>query len=155
MNLEIEYRYLVDRKFFNSIKDTIVPLVIHQAYLMDKKDFHMRIRIQHPANNPTQKKATLTSKTGKKPLRQEYEVEIPLDYAEILYKNSISTLVKFRYEVVHAGLTWEIDYFPDHNLIVSEVEVSSLDQKISLPDWALKEVTKDNKYSNTTLAKKR
>lgn len=156
MNLEIEYRYLIDRSFFNNhIRGVITPSIITQSYLIHQKEFHMRLRVEHPANKPSEKKATLTTKTGKKPKRQEYEITIPLDYAEVLYQNALSTLTKWRYKVEYSGLTWEIDYYPDHDLVIGEVEVPSEDFQVLLPNWALNEVTLDNKYSNTTLAKKR
>jgi CYTH domain-containing protein len=154
MNLEIEYKYLVDPFFFKTIPLSYEPVVINQAYLMDEKDFNMRVRIEHPIKDPTDKKASLTTKTGKKPAREEYEITIPLDYAEVLFANSFSSLQKLRYKVPFGGLTWEIDHYPEHDLVIAEVEVPSLDYKVLLPPWAIKEVTHDGKYSNTNLARK-
>ena len=154
MNIEIEYKFLVSMSFFESIKETQTPTVIEQAYLLDGKDFHMRVRIEHTLGSPNKKKASLTTKTGKKPSREEYEIDIPLDYAVVLVKNSISILRKWRYKIKIKELTWELDYYPDDNLVVAEVEVPTLDYPINMPSWVIKEVTKDSKYSNTTLAKK-
>lgn len=62
---------------------------------------------------------------------------------------------KTRHLVPHAGKQWEIDVFHGKNtgLIVAEIELSSADEKIALPDWAGEEVSLDFRYSNSALAK--
>lgn len=62
---------------------------------------------------------------------------------------------KTRHLVPHAGKKWEIDVFHGKNtgLVVAEIELSTADEKIVLPDWAGEEVSLDFRYSNSALAK--
>ena len=60
---------------------------------------------------------------------------------------------KTRYLIKHAGLTWEIDVFAGENqgLVIAEVELDDEQQTITLPPWAGKEVTGDQRYFNAYL----
>jgi CYTH domain-containing protein len=52
-------------------------------------------------------------------------------------------------------MLWEIDAFEGDNkgLILAEVELETVDQQISLPEWVTKEVSGDPRYFNAMLAK--
>lgn len=153
MNMEIEYRYLLTKAKIDEIRRGVVPKIIRQSYLIKEKAFHIRVRIEHMENTPSQVKASVTTKVGKKPARQEYENELSLDHAEELFNNSISQLIKYRYEFKDEhNQTWELDFYPAQQICVAELEVPSIDYKPILPEWVVKEVTQDDKYSNTTLA---
>ena len=54
---------------------------------------------------------------------------------------------------MHEGHEWEIDVFSSDNegLIVAEVELDSIDEKFSLPDWVGDEVSNDPRYYNVCL----
>ncbi len=88
--------------------------------------------------------------------RLEFEYEIPLaDATRLLDELCHRPLIeKTRYEVGHAGLTWEIDEFHGDNkgLVVAEVELSAEDQHIELPGWVGAEVSGDARYYNANLA---
>lgn len=151
MNVEIEYRFLITKEKFKEVQSTLLPKVIQQGYLLNEKAFHTRVRIE---SFNGESKSSLTTKIGKKPAREEYEEEIKLDHAQILFNKSKKKLIKWRYEVMDEfNQKWEIDFYPDHNLVVAEIEVSSLDYVIQKPSWVGMEVTHNNKFSNTSLAR--
>ena len=74
-----------------------------------------------------------------------------------LYNNfSEVKLKKTRYVIEHAGFNWEVDEFMDQNmgLITAEVELENESvQLTTIPDWILEDVTHDDKYKNSNLAK--
>jgi adenylate cyclase len=90
-------------------------------------------------------------------VRSEFEYPIPLEDAETI----LSTLChpplieKIRYRIPIDDVVWEVDEFLGANagLILAEVELVSLDQTITLPDWVGEEVTYDQRYSNSNLAR--
>ena len=53
-------------------------------------------------------------------------------------------------------MTWEIDEFPDRNLVMAEVELPSPSTEVTAPDWlrphVVREVTDDPAYTNYRLA---
>jgi adenylate cyclase len=61
---------------------------------------------------------------------------------------------KTRYKISLGELIWEVDEFHGNNqgLILAEVELTSEDQEITIPDWIGAEVTSDRRYFNAYLA---
>ncbi len=62
---------------------------------------------------------------------------------------------KTRYRITLGDLVWEVDEFHGENqgLIMAEVELSSEDQAIALPDWIGLEVSQDDRYYNSYLSR--
>ncbi len=62
-------------------------------------------------------------------------------------------LEKTRYEVVHAGLVWEVDVFTGdaEGLVLAEVELKRTDQLLDLPSWVGREVTQDRRYRSSAI----
>lgn len=86
--------------------------------------------------------------------RPEFEYPVPLAEAEqLLTLTPYQVIEKTRYVLPHDGLVWEVDEFHGANqgLIVAEVELETVDQAITLPDWVGKEVTDDPRYRNALL----
>jgi len=87
--------------------------------------------------------------------RLEFEYPVPLDDAEqmldLLCQGPL--IEKTRYNIPHRGLTWEVDEFEGDNagLVIAEVELTSEDQALELPDWIGEEVTGDPRYYNANL----
>lgn len=152
--LEVEYRFLVDKNFLKELQSTIEPVVIYQGYLKKGKEFHLRVRVEHPLSQPNAMTATLTSKTGKKPARMEYESSLSVEHGVLLLEKADTALKKLRYKLNFKGLVWEIDYYPDKKYLVAEVELPSPDFPFEKPTWAGKDVTFSRKYSNMVIAKK-
>jgi CYTH domain-containing protein len=61
---------------------------------------------------------------------------------------------KTRRKIQYTGLVWEVDEFFGDNegLIVAEVELTSEDQAVELPEWIGAEVTTDARYYNSNLS---
>ena len=147
---EIEYKYLVDKKLWNTIKKP-KPNSITQGYISKNKDCTARIRIN---NN----KAFITIKGENKGIvRQEFEYEIPLNEANIILKDLIDKKIKkHRYKIEFSNRIWEVDQFQGklEGLIIAELEVNSEEEKFELPFWVTKDVSLDPNYYNSVLIDK-
>ncbi|MGB3615076.1 MAG: CYTH domain-containing protein [Elainellaceae cyanobacterium] len=89
--------------------------------------------------------------------RAEYEYEIPCDDADAMLNNLCQhpLIEKHRHTLSSDGVLWEVDEFRGENqgLILAEVELSDLDQQVTLPDWVGEEVSLDPRYFNANLAR--
>lgn len=124
--------------------------LIKQGYLNTDKDRTVRVRVRG-------NKAYLTIKgrtVGMTRAEFEYEISVrdAMDLLELCEKPIIE---KARYLVKVGRLVWEIDIFSGDNrgLALAEIELSSEDQKISIPRWIGMEVTGDSRYYNSSLVK--
>ncbi len=147
MPKEIERKFLLKNE---SWRKDANGTSLKQGYLSTDKERTIRVRIKGDKAYLTIKGITINS------ARAEYEYQIPLNDARELLELCEGPLVeKTRYEVQYENLTWEIDIFKGENkgLILAEVELESIDQKVNLPSWIGEEVTGDMKYSNSNLVK--
>ena len=146
MGQEIERKFLVKGDGWRALDDGVV---YRQGYLSTVKERTVRIRIIND-------KAYLTVKGVTQGIsRVEYEYEIPvMDANEMLDELCERPLIeKTRYTISIGGHIWEIDEFDGENrgLILAEVELSSEDQAVNLPDWIGAEVSDDPRYYNANL----
>lgn len=147
MALEIERKFLVDKRklytlnFFSEEK-------IAQGYLSRHPTVRVRLTDSH---------AFLTVKSSTKGIsRQEFEYEIPIaDAEELLKLCGRRVLKKYRRKVEYNGHIWELDFFMGRHagLVLAEVELSSPDEPLDLPDWVTREVSDDVRYFNANLVK--
>jgi len=145
--LEIERKFLVDKlKWSPSTKGE----KIIQGYLSIGENSVVRVRVKG-------EKAFLTIKGNHQGItRTEMEYEIPVPDAKILLEMCLDHPVeKTRYKEEIAGKIWEIDVFEGQNqgLLMAEVELTSEDEVVGIPDWATKEVSADGRYFNAWLSK--
>lgn len=88
--------------------------------------------------------------------RPEFEYEIPREHADVLLKELCrpALIEKTRHEVEHAGMVWQVDEFrgDHHGLVLAEIELTSADQAVDLPDWIGQEVTDDPTFRNANLS---
>jgi adenylate cyclase len=123
---------------------------IIQGYFSTGTDQKVRIRIRG-------KSAYLTIK-GKRQgiVRSEFEKTIPVSLAQAMLSRlpPEKLIEKTRYEIPHGELVWEIDVFEGRNagLVLAEVELSHPEQPIALPAWVGREVTFDDRYTNSHLS---
>ena len=150
MSIEIERKFLVDNEKWDKV---IKPdgKLIHQGYLHSDNNKTVRVRY-------TNIKGYITIKGKQVGIsRPEFEYEIPLIDAIDLYNNFCeSRIIKNRYFIEYSGLTWEVDEFMGENLglITAEIELENESvQLTTIPDWILEDVTHDDKYKNSKLAK--
>jgi len=149
-NTEIERKFLVNDEFIHLAKD---KFEIAQGYLSSNPERTVRIRIAGEKAFITVKGASDVS--GMK--RYEWEREIkPAEAKELLLLCEKGVIEKTRYIVEQGNFIVEIDVFKGENegLVLAEIELNSIDQKITLPSWLGKEVTGDNRYYNSYLSKK-
>lgn len=66
-----------------------------------------------------------------------------------------SFVEKYRYMIPSGASVWEVDEFGGANkgLVVAEIELPSANATFAMPNWVGDEVTFDNRYLNTNLAK--
>ncbi len=155
MGIEIERKFLVDNN------DMLLSTphrcyIIHQYYIDDNT------RIRFKEHSDGSKKACMTIKHENRPvIRNEWEFEIDFmeaaDYVSFLKHNKIGLghVVKTRHLFPSHGLTWEVDVFHEKNegLILAEIELPHEDFEPHMLDGLGKEVTNDEKYYNSYLAK--
>ncbi|MEN8115894.1 MAG: CYTH domain-containing protein [Bacteroidota bacterium] len=143
---EIERKFLIKE---NEWQPKNRGFKIVQGYLSVEKERVVRIRIKDD-------KAFLTIKGNHRGItRTELEYEIPVDDAAVLLEMCLDYPVeKIRYLEKVGDFLWEIDVFEGINsgLILAEVELTSEDQQIELPDWIGKEVSTDHRYYNAWLS---
>lgn len=124
-----------------------VPLI--QGYLAGSNQATVRVRIAGDI-------AFLTVKGRVKNLtRQEFEYEIPVADAQAMMDLCHPRVVeKTRYKIPIEDLIWEVDEFAGQNqgLVLAEVELTSPEQSVPLPDWIGLEVSDDPRYFNSYLA---
>ena len=65
------------------------------------------------------------------------------------------TIYKTRHLIPQGSLIWEIDEFHDHNsgLILAEIELTSIEQEFTIPEWIGTEVTNDHRFYNSFLSR--
>jgi len=104
-------------------------------------------------------RSTLAVKTRRvRGQREEFEYDIPRKDAERLLIACGNTVVqKVRHYIVQAGLTWEVDEYEGllKGIILAEVELESLDQPVTMPDWIGHEVTAEPPYRKINLLRAR
>ncbi|MGD1990861.1 MAG: CYTH domain-containing protein [Chromatiales bacterium] len=150
MATEIERKFLTRNNGWRSHATRSIRM--RQGYLSEGYERSIRVRTEND-------RAFINIKSSEDGIhRLEYEYEIPLkDAAEILERIAIRPLIeKRRYIVEHDGFEWEIDVFEGENegLVIAEVEIPTIDSRLSLPDWVGREVSDDLRYYNVSLQKK-
>ncbi len=149
MAIEIERKFLVKGDFR---KDVVDVIKISQGYICAQPDKTVRVRINDNKGFLTIKGPTDTDGMS----RYEFEHEISLDEAHELMKLCLpGSIEKERFYAEYADKRWEVDVFYGNNegLIVAEIELSSPNEQLSLPDWVGEEVTGQKRYYNAMLTK--
>jgi len=154
MPKEIERKFLIDLKKFNEVVDktTLEKKIIKQVYLPMEGTNVVRVRISNE-----EAYLTLKASTSSNLVRHEFEYEIPKDEANGIIETMCAGQIlidKTRYILpTHNSRYWEIDFFNGENvgLVIAEIELGSVEEKIELPIWILKEVTEDLRYNNYSL----
>ena len=148
MHIEIERRFIASPAVLSLCR---TGTVIEQGYLRADGRVTVRVRIAGEAGVLTIKGRRCGCS------RLELETPVPLAGARALLSRlpHHMKVKKTRYQIEIDALTWEIDVFEGSNvgLIIAEVEFERPDQDIRLPDWIVHEVTTEDRYSNSHLAR--
>ena len=149
MAIEIERKFLLRSE---SWRDEVSRREeICQAYLSNSNQASVRIRIHGELANINIKSRTLGVQ------RSEYEYPIPLEEArEMVSSLCNKQIIKTRHYVEYERHTWEIDEFHGDNqgLVVAELELGTVNEHYSSPEWLGKEVTDEERYYNIALIEK-
>lgn len=144
MGIEIERKFLVTGDGWRAQASRRVEM--RQGYLTQEAGrASVRVRLEGDVARLNIKAAVVGA------ARAEYEYDIPVDECrQILETLCVGRLEKVRHYVERDGLTWEVDEFTGENagLVVAEVELTSTDHRITLPDWLGRELTDDRRYYN-------
>ena len=144
---EIERKFLVKGEFRNEAGKTFR---IIQGYLSSVPERTVRVRLKAERGFITVKGPGNDSGTT----RYEWEKEIPLAEAEELLKICEPGIIeKTRYEVRHGNHLFEIDVFTGDNtgLVIAEIELTSENEYVEMPEWIGKEITGERQYYNSAL----
>jgi adenylate cyclase len=141
MALEIERKFLVEHARLPPLP---APDELQQGYLA--KDPAVRIRLRTLPSG--ERKAAITVKGRGLVERHEFEYEIPTGDAVQLLVLCATALKKQRYTLGR----WEVDFFPDRDLWLAEIELARADEPFERPDWLGAEVSGDERYQNVNLA---
>lgn len=146
MAIEIERKFLVTG---DAWRGGSTSTLFRQGYLSTVKERTVRVRVAGDRGSITIKGITVEA------TRTEFEYSIPAADAnamlDVLCEPPI--IDKTRHVVEFDGTTWEIDEFAGVNagLIVAEVELDTVDEEFTLPEWIGGEVTDDPRYFNSNL----
>jgi adenylate cyclase len=146
MAIEIERKFLVVGDDWRKLG---TPVRMAQGYLGDSIERVVRVRTAGEVGFITVKGVS----TGI--TRLEYEYSIPLaDANEMLERLCLKPLiVKTRWLVRHAGSLWQVDEYhePRSDLVVAEIELTSVEEAFELPPWIGEEVSGNPAYYNHTM----
>ena len=145
---EIERKYLLANEAWR--EEVCGSMRIAQGYICSRR-VTARVRICDDRGILTFKSKSRDGGLS----RFEWEREIPLSVAEHLLARCEGVVDKVRHIVKYEGHTFEIDEFHGENegLIVAEVELSIIDEAVSLPLWIGDEVTGERCFYNSFLTK--
>ncbi|MBR1962150.1 MAG: CYTH domain-containing protein [Alistipes sp.] len=145
---EIERKYLVADESWRA--EVGRSMRVAQGYLCSRK-LTARVRICDDRGILTFKGKSRDGGLS----RFEFEREIPRRVAELLLCRCDGVVDKVRHLVEVDGHTFEVDEFQGENegLIVAEVELSSVTERVTLPSWIGDEVTGERCFYNSFLSK--
>jgi adenylate cyclase len=149
MATETERKFLIQGEFRGEVTS---ETYIIQGYLSSVTERTVRIRIRSGKGYITVKGEAAEGGAA----RYEWEKEIPLSEAEeLLLLCEPGVIEKTRYIIERSNHIYEVDEFHGDNsgLILAEVELSNIDEPFERPSWLGEEVTGDNRYYNSFLAK--
>ena len=146
--IEIERKFLVNTEEYKALAFKVK--LFTQAYFNKNPAKSVRIRIVENEGFITIK--GISKNSGRS--RFEWEKKIPIGEAlKLMNLCEGEVILKNRYFVKYNELIIEVDEFLNNNLglVVAEVELKTIEQKLVLPTWIGKEITGDNKYYNLNL----
>ncbi len=147
--LEIERKFSVKNTTF--LANAKESYKITQGYLNTDKNRTVRVRIKGTKGFITVK--GISSADGLS--RFEWEKEILLKDAEALLLLCEDFVIdKTRYLIPHNDVVFEVDVFEGANkgLVIAEVELKTVDQQFTKPDWLGNELTGDERFYNAYLS---
>ncbi len=157
-NLEIERKFLL--KNVPKFKGKVEKLIIHQIYVEGNGGKVTRYRMTEKVNSPIVNPSRIYHMCNKRTISpgvfEEIESEISKEIFEKMLNKDHRYIIKTRYVHKENGLKWEIDAYHDMKLVILEVELEDINQKIKIPDiieeQMIVEVTGQRVFSNYNLS---
>jgi len=149
--IEIERKFLVKKDLLPKFEQEYLLI---QGYLVKNEYGSIRVRTEMLLNGG-EAIAYLMSKT-KIDEMSNYETvdEISLENAERYLRYYCGAIIRKTRGIIHInGMKWEVDHFdfPNPGLYLAEIELSSAQDKIELPEWIDREVTGESQYYNVNM----
>lgn len=154
---EIERKFLVNIDLFNDyVEMTTRPVSVSkitQGYLHVDDQKVIRIR---KIENQDGVHGLLTIKIKDQNAgvdELEYDVSSADEINKLLSTCKVPLIEKIRYVVDVYKSRWEVDVFEGHKkgLVLGEIELKSIEDKFSIPEWLEDEVTGNPEYSNSNM----
>lgn len=130
---------------------------LEQGYLPDGGEGELEGRLRRQVGPGGEVRRFHTIKRGSGLVREEVEREI--DEAELQRewpRTAGRRLRKVRWKVREGDHVWEVDQFPELDLVLAEVELERADERPAFPAWlapfVVRDVTEDPAYRNHSLA---
>lgn len=155
MAKEIERKFLVRG---DDYKRDARRRYVKQGYLCFDPDKTVRVRV---TEDEGAREGFLTVKGRNEGLeRTEFEYAISYEDAEAMLVTMVApetVIEKYRWLVTYDGKLWEVDEFlgAHAGLVLAEIELSASDEAVTLPDWVGDEVSGDERYYNSNLARRK
>ncbi|MBL0940238.1 MAG: CHAD domain-containing protein [Gemmatimonadaceae bacterium] len=151
--LEIERKFLL--KSVPPHARHVPPTRIDQGWIPGTQ---LRERLRRSTRPDGTVRCTRTIKFGPASARVELEEQTSDTLFESMWPLTRDARIrKLRHAVPHGDHVWEIDVFLDRELVLAEVELSSLDEVFALPEWLApfieRDVTDDPAYLNAVMAR--
>jgi adenylate cyclase len=157
MQREIERKFLVKNEDFLGEPGLDRILEITQGYLSKSDGRIVRVRRVHDISDDFKYgQLTIKIKTidDKNAGVDEFEYDIPYNEAARLLEHCLDQSVrKTRHVIYYNSTKWEVDVFHDqkNGLILAEVELQNIIDKIEIPSWVGDEVTGLAQYFNAKM----
>ena len=137
MALEIERKFLTRSEDWRDCAVGILHL--RDGLLLGQDGRKLRVRIAGQS-------ASIAFKSGRTGFtRSEFEYPVPLEDAEDMLRHECEgrCIEKKRYVVPHHHAIWHVDAYEGimSGIVLAEIELTSEDQALILPDWIGREVT--------------
>ena len=161
MPKEIERQFVVNDTHpeWLRIKDSLPKKRLAQATIHRGDGNKLRVRVIEDLQTG-EKSAHFAFKVQKKSkrtepnIRDEFEWEVPLRVALYIMIGHIE-VHKLRHEYVHTdGHVWEVDEYEGTNagITIADLELQSLDETFTVPEWIGQETTKNKKITNNSFS---
>ncbi len=151
MNVETERKFLVKSDAYKAAATESHH--IKQGYIAHDGGRTVRIRIRDDKGILTIKGPYLSDGLS----RLEWEKEMTVQEAEDLFRLCKRGVVDKMRHIIPAGCgrRFEVDEFFGDNegLVLAEIELGAADEAFEKPDWLGREVTGDERYYNSYLAR--
>ena len=157
MNIEVERRFLIKNIFdfdftlskicTKEIKELSLEKISQYYFENNTSKISQRVRCEQYES--THKcKYTLNIKSNINGVsRYEFETIINKEDFEFISTNYCNkVLEKYRFNCLIENNKWEINYLPNHKLLIAEIELHNQNQKLNIPFKSYEEITNNSSY---------